>query len=169
MGYEYDIFISYTRRNKDVYKWVHEYFHDALERKLRNELDRKPEIFIDKSTIETGDDWKKVIKEGLAKSRILICLFVPDYFTSEWCQNEFFTFLHRKDSLSNANQMDKIIWPIQLCDGKHNPDYATIGQIEEFYHFFETAPYFKQTEEYLNFEKEVKKMARIIEERIFSM
>jgi len=81
-GYRFDLFLSY-RRGGTVPDWVHNHLHPLLLDCLADELSREPRIFLD-STMETGVHWPSGLEWALRRSRLLLPIWSPPYFTSPW-------------------------------------------------------------------------------------
>lgn len=106
----YDVFISHANADKESY--VDE---------LKASLDKlKIKIFYDKDALEWGDDWKKVILEGVAKAEFAIIVISKNFFGREWTEKELNEFLNRQ----NHNRQ-KVILPIL-----HN---ITVSELQEKY------------------------------------
>ena len=78
-------------------------------------------IFYCKKNIHYSYDWKETLLDGLKYSRVIVPIFNPTYFTSQWCMNEIETFRRRKNEHMNDN-MKSIIFPILFFDGEHIPN-----------------------------------------------
>ncbi len=70
-GYQFDVFLSY-RRAGTVLPWVHNHFHRMLVKCLTDELERRPEIFIDVDGVEVGDHWPDTLAQAHSRSRLLV-------------------------------------------------------------------------------------------------
>ena len=79
-GFDYDIFISYSRTN------AHE--SEEMERALRYS---RPDvrIFVDRKEIDVGSAWQPEIFECLDRCRKVVTLLSPDYLHSKVCKEEF--------------------------------------------------------------------------------
>ena len=95
MAYEHDVFISY-RRHGDWPGWVRNVFYRLLYHYLSEELGREAHIFLDEN-IRTGTAWPTYLKNALSKSRVLVALWSPQYFSSEWCLTEIASFIAREN------------------------------------------------------------------------
>jgi hypothetical protein len=76
---EYDAFISYCHSDKDA------------GRKLRDAIVRhKPSsrIFLDSSELTAGASWLTKLSQSLDRSRRIIALYTPDYWSSKFCTLE---------------------------------------------------------------------------------
>jgi hypothetical protein len=104
-GYEFDVFISY-RRSGTVPDWVHNHLHPLLRDCLADELSRDPVIFLD-STMETGVYWPVGLEWALRRSRLLLPVCSPQYFTSPWCVAEWGTMRAREAVTGMATEQ----WP----------------------------------------------------------
>ncbi len=134
MDYEWDIFISYRRYGewpsivKDTIIPVFKhYFGEALyEQCLKDSLpDREPAIFID-NTIEEGRSWPTNLAYALAKSRIMVPLWTPSYFYSDWCLAELSLMYAREHKCGYRSKscLKRLIVPASMHDGDNFPSEA---------------------------------------------
>jgi hypothetical protein len=158
MGYEYDIFISYTR-DELVTKWVHDMFKPTLEKHLKIYLPADLRIFDDKD-IKVGESWPDKLKRGLTASKLLICILSPYYFRRKWCICEYETMRLREKQLKipSINNPSGLIIPIVIQDGEYFPPEVLERQYYDFSEFLleefrEYAPIF------IKFQKEIKILA----------
>jgi HEAT repeat protein len=83
-GIEYDVFLSYSSKDKEV---VH-----ALANRLRGDGVR---VWLDDWVIQPGDAIGMAIARGLETSRTLVMCMSPAYFESEWGKLEHHSILFR--------------------------------------------------------------------------
>lgn len=152
-AYEFDVFISYRRKGAP-YEWVKNYFAPMIEQWLPEAMDREPAIFVDEDTIEAGDHWPERLRDGLAKSRCLLPVWTPSYFRSRWCVAEWRT-MRRRESLTRKTA----IVPVTFRDGDDFPNDAKSTQQHGFHDFAYTAPAFRNSSRFIDFENEVKKLS----------
>src|SRR5688572_3755640 len=97
-------FFSYAREDRsDPYI---KQFHDDLAsevRSLTGTASAQEMGFFDSESIETGVDWQQQIRDALQSSRVLVTLFSPTYFMSQYCGKEWWVFRQRQDAYLNAN------------------------------------------------------------------
>jgi hypothetical protein len=113
-------FASYARadKNRALLKFV-----TALRRELREaaglnlderQLDRIG--FFDLTTIETGDDWLRVLGNGVRTCKVCICLCSNTYFNRPFCGKEYHVFSVRRDAWlglpGNAGKPARVIVPV---------------------------------------------------------
>ena len=90
-----DIFISYTHRDNEKLSderqgWI-DYFHEALERRLRQLAGRPVEIWRDRKL--GGNDLLTSTIEGvLGQAKLFIAVLSPGYLNSDWCMKELRLF-----------------------------------------------------------------------------
>lgn len=94
---EYDVFISHANKDKIIYV-------DALYEAIS---DLGVKIFYDKNEISWGDNWKRRILEGTAKSEFAIIVISDNFFGREWTERELSEFLKQQNSTGQ-----KIILPL---------------------------------------------------------
>ncbi|HEX7306280.1 toll/interleukin-1 receptor domain-containing protein [Lentzea sp.] len=168
MGYEYDVFLSYTRRGGgDV--WVREHFHRALKEWLGNEMDKDPEIFVD-WTQETGVAWPPNLERALLRSRVMVAVFSPPYFRSPWCRAEWESMLERHKTLGygSADHPRQLVLPVRYADGQHYPPEAQATQQADFTSWNKPLAYevYSRSANYEHFLAAVQELAKEIAERI---
>jgi hypothetical protein len=150
--YQYDIFISY-KRTSAARDWVHQYFAPKLEAFLTDSLPRPPVIFLDARSIEPGDIWNTKIAQGLKHSKCLVAVLNAPYFSSEYCRAEWQTFVDRETLLGLDGALVK---PIQFFDGEHYDQAAWARQVIDMRDFASSAPAFRNSLKFLDFEDAVK-------------
>src|SRR5262249_17868040 len=126
MPYCYDVFISYRRYNPYP-QWVKERFMEMFDFYLAHELGRPPEIFIDYKIAE-GDSWPHDLAYALARSKVLVALWTPLYFTSKWCTSEL-AHMHAREERCGFRHRGRpggLIVPATLHDGDDFPPQAKI-------------------------------------------
>ncbi len=123
MSYEFDVFISYRRRGLWPH-WVKDVFLPHFEHVLGDELDRDARIFVDYEIIESGTYWDKKLIHSLCHSRILVPLWSPQYFTSDWCKFELAHMLAREKfcGFGSAQNFQSLIVPATIHDGDKIPE-----------------------------------------------
>jgi hypothetical protein len=119
-GYEWEIFVSYTRR-VPVQGFVRDCFKHVLEERLGLLLPQAPRIFIDEN-LEAGVRWPDALADAHAKSKVLIPVFIPAYFFSDWCIAELHSMLcreghiRREARLSGQNpNLCRLVFPVLLA------------------------------------------------------
>lgn len=160
MTYEYDVFISY-RRKDPVLPWVREHFAPQLEQWLSESLPHEPKLFRDEDSIETGSTWPLALREGLRRTRLLVAVFSPSYFRSPWCRAEFESMLRREQQLGlrTPARPDGLIYGVCFSDGEHFPEAARAIQSKDLRPWNQTAPAFPFTAAYVQFVNEMQTIA----------
>jgi hypothetical protein len=159
-GYDYDLFVSYTRKGP-VGEWVHNHFYPRLSAWLAVywDSDRDPQIFID-SQIETGTRWSDVLKEKLLRSRCLVAVLSPPYFRRPWCLAEWRSMWEREDLLARRGARPRLIFPVVFADGDSFPADARAAQLRDLSRFNVPYPQFRRTREYILFDREMQVVAQ---------
>jgi FxsC-like protein len=123
---DYWFFLSYAKRDArsnidvDGVSFVKRFFTELanqLAAKLAKPTETQPgEVaFFDESGIEAGGSAYAEMTEGLAASRVMVCLFSPAYFQREYCGKETEYFRLRQDEWMKtykAAQPPKVIVPV---------------------------------------------------------
>jgi TIR domain len=160
-GYQYDVFVSY-RRTGNVRDWVRNHLYPRLEDALADEMDRPPELFVDVTGIEAGDRWPVQLESALQRSRLLLAVWSPPYFTSPWCLAEWRTMLRRQELLGIGGPQapGSLVYPIRFSDGdSFPPDARGIQQEMIFTPWRYPYPQFAQSPKYLDFHDAVVELA----------
>lgn len=166
MAYEWDVFLSYPRAPQ-VQPWVEKHFLPVLRGHLDGLLTNEPTIFVD-SAQPTGVDWPDNIKHALLHSRIMIAVWTPPYFRSEWCMAEWESMIAREERLRQRGGVpaNGLVYPVVFSDGKNFHDRAKRTQAKDLSAF--TYPYdcFRESREYMAFHDAVFAVAEEIEARL---
>jgi hypothetical protein len=165
--YQYEIFVSY-RRQPPMSAWVQQYFYDELTQWLGSELPDAPRVFIDVEGIDTGDDWPARIRSALLGSCLLVAVWSPDYFRSHWCVAELHTMLARERALKLRTNADPrgLVFPIKFTDGQYFPADVSNIQFRDFSNLAYTAPAFRDSPKYLDFQTEVRDFVQTLAQRL---
>lgn len=161
MGYRYDVFVSY-RRSGNVGEWVRTHLVPTLTRALADELDTEPRLFLDTDGIEVGDRWPQRLEWALHRSRLLLAVWSPPYFTSRWCLAEWRTMVARQELLGVGGPQGHggLVYPIRYSDGDRFPAEARgIHEERVFSAWGYPYPQFAQTPLYLEFHDAVRQLA----------
>ena len=86
----YDLFISYARKDNEG-GWVTA-FVEALLESHRRFSGRELNVFFDKESIHTMQDWRWRIAEGLRDSWLMLAFLSPNYEASPYCREEWETY-----------------------------------------------------------------------------
>ena len=158
-GYQWDIFISYGRR-EPVRSWVHDHFYKRLYEWLPEKMRREPTIFIDEQ-IETGAPWRDELRLALQTTRFLVCIWSPSYFRSAWCMAEWRTMLARAEHLQLGAQTTpkSLIYPIVFDSKDLFPATASATQYRDFSPWNTNFRGFEATAAYGDFIREIQQVA----------
>src|SRR5579875_49101 len=108
-------FISYARVNKTRYveKFVRELTQQIVD---LTQYDPSDITFFDTSSIDTGQDWERILGDALRNSKVIICLCTPHYLNSKFCGKELQVFMLRRQSWlqrpENASRKAGIVFPV---------------------------------------------------------
>ena len=167
MAYEFDIFISYPRAGQ-VGPWVQNHFLPVLRDCLDVHLADNPRIFVDIAQ-STGVQWPENIQEALLKSRLMVAVWTPPYFRSDWCVAEWGSMLERENRLAQDGCKPNrgLVYPVIYSDGKHFDPRAKTTQYKRDLSKY-TCPYpcFKDSTAYLGFHDTIMAIAQEIEEHL---
>lgn len=129
MAYEWDVFLSY-RRSNDWPRFVEKHFYPKLKHWLET-IRGHSDIYFDVNATETGDDWPYDLAWGLARSKVMVCLWSAEYFTSKWCALELTQMLARRKSLAGpSGRLPALIVPALIHDSETLP--PELKRIQQF-------------------------------------
>jgi hypothetical protein len=159
-GYEYDLFISYRRRDP-VLGWMKNHFLPQLQQWLPQCVAEEPRIFIDFG-LETGTDWPLSLQRALKRSKCLLPILTPEYFRSSWCRSEWESMIERERQLELRTESNPLtlIYPVRFFDGEHFPPEAQQMQWYDLSAWNYPVLSFAQTESFLHFIVAMQNLAR---------
>lgn len=103
--FEYDVFLSYSSKDKGK-------VHDLAERLKQDGL----RVWLEAWAIRPGDSIPLKIQQGLEQSRVLLMCMSPAYFASDWGRMEHLTLLFR-----DPTNAERRFIPILIAEC-HPPD-----------------------------------------------
>jgi hypothetical protein len=161
-SYKHAVFISY---NHKVQWWVEKVFYKALSDHLalHNEID----VFLDEIGLHTGDAILKRIQKELSRSKLLVPVLIPRYFSSKWCVVELSSMLLREEQqgFCNNEKPGGLIWPVDIAEG-HYPEVIKGRKHKKWWNHYFTGEAFLTSPEYVSFEKQVRSFAKEIGEAL---
>jgi 8-oxo-dGTP pyrophosphatase MutT (NUDIX family) len=101
-GKAYDLFISYSWKNKDAIDAFVAELH-----KLRPGL----RLFLDRQTLQTGCAWQQDLFAALDDCRKILAFYSPDYLASKVCREEFNIAMFRQ-----RDEGGEVLLPVYLVD-----------------------------------------------------
>lgn len=168
MAYEWDIFISYPRRDP-VGPWVNDHFYPLLQRWMGAAMPTTPRLFLD-SQMDTGTHWPSNLSDSLHRSRYMVAIWAPPYFGSQWCLAEWKNMLKRQEKLGlGKGSKPGLIYPIRFFDGESFPIEARTTQADQDYTRFNSFPPGKvvlRSKAYKEFEDRIKALSLVLADRI---
>jgi TIR domain len=166
-GYEHDVFVSY-RRHLPISQWVNDYFYDELSQWLASAYREIPRVFVDTDGIETGDSYPKRLRRELLRSAFLVPVWSPSYFESGWCVAELRSMMAREQALQmrTDDNPEGLVLAVKFQKGDYVPDYASEIQCRDYSEWALTAPAFRNSPLYLDFQADVKAFTALIAERL---
>ncbi|ANN17071.1 hypothetical protein SD37_16405 [Amycolatopsis orientalis] len=165
--YEYHLFISYRRGGGDAPDWVRNHFHPRLQRLLDDNVDYDVKIFLDDS-VPIGGKWPQEVRDALQRTRILIPVCSPKYFRDEWCLAEWHTMAKREELVvrDGSVKAGRLIYPVIFSDSENFPNYAHERRMRSFRSWNQPHPQYQNTDEYLDFNREMERMVQELVEII---
>jgi hypothetical protein len=165
--YEYDVFISYQRSEPLVPAWVRNHFHPRLSELLNSNLDREVKVFYD-DKMPPGVRWPAQLRTALLRTRVLVPVCSPKYFTNEWCLAEWHSMAEREVLVGRTcgEAPRRLIYPVIFCDSRNFPDYARERHMRDLKRWNLPYEHFQTTPAYLDFHQAVEQIAEELEELI---
>ena len=168
MGYEWDVFLSYTRSGGgDV--WVREHFYRALREWLGNEMADEPRIFVDWDQ-NGGTSWPESLERALLRSKVMVAVLSPPYFRSAWCLAEWESMWarHRALGYGTSDHPRHLVIGVRFADGQHFPPEAQATLLRDFTPWNKPLPYevYSRSAQYEHFYTAVQQLAKEVAERI---
>ncbi|QKV73964.1 TIR domain-containing protein [Amycolatopsis sp. Hca4] len=161
MAYEFDVYLSYSRQGT-VPAWLFNHFLPNLSEALTDEMPSDPGIFVDRN-MAAGTAWPASLERALLRSRLMVAVLSPQYFRSEWCLAEWMTMSNREHESAAP---DVLIFPILYAGGTTFPDWAQSRLWVDFKPWNIPYELFRETREYIDFHRAVRRLAADIAERV---
>jgi hypothetical protein len=160
LSYQYDIFLSY-QNDTAMASWVPDHLMPFMKSFVGNEMNRPVSIFFDRSGIQAGDTWPLTLQNALMRSRCLVAVWNPLYFSSEWCRRECAVMLYREERLGlrKGTRPEGLIVPISVFDGEHFPPRAKSIQYFDLRAYWISGPAFRDSALYVDFQIQLKNLA----------
>lgn len=156
MAYEYDVFLSYSRK-APVGDWVRNHFFPLLEMWLPQQLPYQAKVFVDAAMDEEpGVKWPDRLRSALLKSKCLVAVWSPSYFRSEWCVAEWKSMVAREaeEGIGVNTDPSRLVVPVRFNDGEHFPADAP-RQWTDLSRWNSPHAHFKETAEYIEFDRQM--------------
>ncbi|TDP94987.1 TIR domain-containing protein [Labedaea rhizosphaerae] len=159
-GYEFDVFISYSQRGS-AQKWLKNHFLAKLEDCLADQGAQSPRVFWDR-TMHKGVHWPSQLQKALHRSKIMIAVLTPLYFTSPWCMAELRSMYAREQLLGLADtaRPQGLIYPILYSDSQNFPAEESLHRAWwDFKALATPEPVFQESRDWHSFHLLVSKFA----------
>jgi hypothetical protein len=167
VSYRWDVFISYRRRG-NMTGWVRNHLYPVLQTCLEDEMDRAPKVFVD-DQLEVGQYWPDQLEAVLSRSRYLLAVWAPPYFTSAWCMAEWHSMIARERMLGipGPQATQGLVYPVVFADGDTFPPEAQqVQKRVDLSRFGFPYPQFSETPAYLEFHAKVRAIAEDLAARL---
>jgi hypothetical protein len=166
-GYEYDLFLSYTRKG-NVPGWMENHFFPLLRDALTDRRPVAPRIFLDTQQ-ETGANWPLNLEFALKRSRYLVAVWSAPYFQSAWGLAEWTSMLERERLLGmgGLENPQGLVYPVVFADGDSFPERAREVQARmDLKRWAFPFPGFRETPAYLDFFQAMSEVAETLAARL---
>nr|WP_295832735.1 toll/interleukin-1 receptor domain-containing protein [uncultured Azospirillum sp.] len=137
--YEYDVFVSYARAEKEtgaplLMNWS-QHVARTLRMQLASVLNKNPNLqfqdSLDQDHLRSGEHLSDVFQDRIRRSAVMLIMMSPYYVTSTWCREELACFFDqtRKDGRNLAQHCVVLLlgpvpdtdWPEELKDRMGKP------------------------------------------------
>jgi TIR domain len=131
----YLFFFSYSRADWEDDVYLERFFAD-LERRVAGAkgVGARKVGFRDEEGVKTGDDWNTKISDALQSSRVLVCIYTPNFFSPEraheFCAKEFMAFLKRNPALRYDREIDLGNYRYQVRGARNILPILWVGESE---------------------------------------
>jgi len=161
--YEYDVFLSYSRKGGSP-GWVHNHFLPKLRDCLTDEIGYVPTIFVDQD-MTAGSIWPDKLAHALRRSKILVSIYSPQYFRSEWCVAEWHSMADRERvlGLTSTDLTTGLIFPVLYSDSQNFPAYGRDRMWHDMKGLDSPEPGFQGSPDWLEFHKRMRTIAGAVE------
>lgn len=161
MDYKHDIFFSYAHGDL-IEDWIFVHFLRIFKHHLESALGRPPDIFVDREGIRSGDSWPLSLKTALSRSRCLVAIWSPSYFSSKWCVRECWTMLRRESQLGyrTVENPTGLVVPLNASDGSSFPEYARNIQWLDCRDYIIVGQGFEKTEMFVEFQVKIREWSK---------
>jgi len=159
-GYEYDIFISYSRFGS-AQRWLLNHFYSKLKDCLADEIAPAPRIYVDRE-MARGEHWPSSLQRALLHSKIMLQVLHPPYFQSKWCMAEWMSMRERQSrlGLASIDVPQGLIYSVLYGDSETFPIEAREVSWVDFKDFANPDMAFQKTEKFGSFHWKVRDLAR---------
>jgi len=166
LGYENDVFLSFTRGGANQ-TWVQNHFERVLTESLENEMSRQPKVYAYYAQ-GTGVAWPDNVQYQLKRSRLMVAMFSPPYFRSEWCVAELASMREREKlcGLATPEHPEQLVHTVVLADGVLFPEAARAMHAQDFKDWFYPDAVFQDSPKFLGFRDAVRDLATTIAQRV---
>jgi hypothetical protein len=164
--YKYDVFLSYSRKGGSP-GWVHNHFLPKLRDCLIDEIGYTPTVFVDQH-MDAGAVWPDDLEHALAHSKILVAVYSPQYFRSDWCVAEWKSMAAREQLLGLASRelTRGLIFPILYSDSHNFPEYGKERMWHDMKGLDSPDPMFQQSLDWLEFHRRMRTIAADVEQML---
>jgi FxsC-like protein len=120
-------FFSYARGDGDAF--LDDFYKELVKEVFSLAKIKDPEGigFRDSRSIELGQHWVTEIGAALQHAKVMVCVYSPKYFESEWCGREWTAFQARVDEIANPPTAAALIIPV-LWVPTEIPAVGNVGQ-----------------------------------------
>lgn len=162
MSYDYDVFLSYPRKGNSG-EWVRNHFHKLLVGCLNDELAEEPRIYFDGDQA-VGVNWPDNLRNALLRSKVLVAVWSPPYFRSDWCMAEWQSMRAREAhlGLGAAAEPQGLVFPVVFWDGRNFPADARNTMWHDLSEFSLPSPEFAHTTGFVEFHRSMRQVAAAI-------
>jgi len=159
-GYEFDVYISYA--HDAVLTDYLRAFVEQLEQWIGFATGEDARIFFDFRELSLGDAWTEQISGNLSRSKVLVAILTPRYFTSKSTKAEWLVFEEREQLSGSA----PLIMPILMHKGSDLSEWVATRQFFDLSDMPLHAGAFRDKRRSLQMTERVQELAKLIAEQL---
>lgn len=128
-----NVFLSYSHRDDDHLNGAIAKFIKAVAEEYEFQFANRLQVFIDKESINWGEDWRKAIQGGIDRTNFLVAAVTPTYLTRSSCRAELSSFYDRIQN-SPSGKVLSLVWQDYAPFRRGNPDDPVLKIIDRHQH-----------------------------------
>lgn len=112
------IFFSYSRHDDEHEGGLISALRESLISEFRFQTGQEIFVFLDKSSIDHGENWRRKLEKGIDNTSFLLVFLTPSYLQSASCRDELQRFLKREEE----RQRDDLVLPVYYATVREDTD-----------------------------------------------
>lgn len=128
-----NVFLSYSHRDDDRLNGAIVKFIKAVAEEYEFQFASKLQVFVNKESIDWGEDWRRAIQDGIDRTNFLVAAVTSTYLTRSSCRAELLSFYDRIHN-SPSGKVLSLVWQDYSPFRRSNPDDAALAIIDRHQH-----------------------------------